>query len=361
VALCVVGLSGSILVFRPELERWSHPELFHVRPAGTPVTIAEMEAVARSEARNLQLYRVKLPQNDHSSYEFIFGVGGLLTQRVYVDPYEARVLGTRTAGSDFFLWLQALHFDLLAGTWGRQLNGVVAAVELLLGLTGLTLWLGLNASWPARLRPRWRVRPARRNWGLHVAAGFWGLPFLLLMGSTAIYFAFHEPVAHFIYAVTRTAAPTPVRSVQSGPVAVPLDVLLLRAQALERAGEFTLIRLPRAPSQPVTFNYVLPGDLSDLGANGIHFDASTGRALRIDRVRDMQLGPRVVAALVPLHFGTFGRTPTRVLWASLGVLPSLLFMTGLAIWWRRRWRRTEPEAMSPAPDLCESLLEVRKS
>ncbi|MGH9627187.1 MAG: PepSY-associated TM helix domain-containing protein, partial [Bryobacteraceae bacterium] len=220
----------------------------------------------------------------------------------------------------------------------------------------LLLWLRTTASWAAQVWPRWGVRPARRHWGFHVAAGFWGLPFLLLMGSTALYFAFHEPVAKIVYALTLSASPSPLPRVQSPPGAVSLDALLQRARLLEPAGEFTLTRLPRSSGQPTTINYVLPGDLSDLGANGIHFDPNTGAALRIDRMRDMQLGARVVSAFVPLHFGTFGRTPSRILWALLGTLPSVLFTTGLAIWWRRRSRRSRPEGMSSEQSRFEFVM-----
>jgi uncharacterized iron-regulated membrane protein len=302
-----------------------------------------------------------LPYGQDDSYEFIFGTDGKLTTRVYIDPYRVRVLGVRTAGSDFFLWLQSLHFDLLAGERGRQINGAVACALILLGISGLTMWVRSSASLAARVRPLWGVRAARRNWGLHMAAGFWGAPLLLLMAVTALYFAFHEPVARLVYAVTRTAPPPPLPALQSRPATVPLDDLLRRARALEPPGRFTIVRLPRSPGQVLTFNYVLPGDLSDLGANGIHFDPNTGTALRVDRLRDMQLGPRIVAAFVPIHFGTFGRTASRILWALLGLLPTILFITGLAMWRRRRLRTAAPGVLSPERDRSESLAEVRNT
>lgn len=318
-----------------------------------------MQAIAAAAAPGLELYRVRLPYTDGTSYEFIFGTAGRLTTRVYIDPYRSRVLGIRRAGSDFFLWLQSLHFDLLAAERGRQVNGAVAAALILLCISGLTMWFGSTAARASRLWPRWRVRAARRDWGLHMAAGFWASPFLFLMAVTALYFAFHAPVAGVVYAITRTAPPPPLPAVQSRPPAVQLDELLRRAQALEPAGRFTLVRLPGSPGQVVTLNYVLPGDLSDLGANGIHFDPNTGTALRVDRLRDMPLGARIVAAFVPLHFGSFGGTASRMLWAVLGLVPTILFTTGLAMWWRRRLRRATPRAPSPERGRTESFAEVR--
>lgn len=358
--VCLLGLTGSVLVFRPELERLVRPELFEVRAQGPRADMRELRTIASPSQAGLELYRVRLPGNELSSYEFIFGKAGRFKEHVYVDPYERRLLGTRTHDSDVFFSLQSLHFDLLSADTGRRVNGAIAASLMLVALSGLRMWLRTPADWAARLIPRWRVRRARRNWGVHVGAGFWGVPFLLLMASTALYFAFHDPVAKLVYAVTGTSGPAPLpRSREVRSLAVSLDALVARVRALEPEASLTLIRLPRAAGQPVTLNYVLPGDLSDLGGNAIHFDSSTGAVLRVDRLRDMELGTRIVAAFVPLHFGTFGGLSSRVLWAGFGVLPSLLLITGVAIWRRRRRTHSTPEG-APS-ELCriESVVEVR--
>lgn len=361
VVLCVLGLSGSVLIFRPELERLAWPNLFQVQPIGNSSSLEQLRTQSQLHAAGLELYRIRLAADPSSSVEFIFGEAGRLTTRVYVDPYTRRVLGVRTADTDPFLLLQALHFDLLARETGRKMNGILAVALLLLGVSGVVIWIRSTATLAHRLIPRWQVRPARRNWGLHMAVGIWGAPLLLTMGGTALYFAFHDPVAQFIYAVTFSSPRHPLPKLVTGPPAASLDLLLSRARDAEPAGEFTLIRLPRALGQPATANYVLPGDLSDLGANAVHLDPHNGEVLRVDRLRDMAIGPRIVAAFVPIHFGTFGRLPSRVLWALLGVLPSLLFFTGFAMWRRRRClpaARSTPLASTAR--YSDDLLEVRK-
>lgn len=360
IVICLLGLSGSMLVFRPELERVLRPDLFYVSPASTAsATLEEMRAIALASSPGLELYRIRLAADEHSSYEFILGSGGTFTDYVYVDPNSRRVLGVRKAGSDFFLWLQSLHFDLLAGEKGRRINGGVATALLILGLSRLLLWVRATPSVIPRLWPRWRVRTARRNWGVHVSFGFWSLPFLVLIATTALYFAFHNPVARFIYAVTHTAPLPALPRTESSGDRVSLDILLAKARVSDPAGRYTVIRLARASGQHITFNYVLPGDLSDLGANAIHCDPSTGAVLRIDRLRDMELGARVVAALVPLHFGTFGGLPTRIIWAFLGLLPSLLFVSGVAVWRHRRLRSPLNSSIGRSERHFESVWEVK--
>lgn len=337
--VCVLGLSGSVLVFLPELERLHRPELYHVRPEGKPAPIGELRELSAKAAPSLDLYRIKLPHQLETSWEFIYGHDGRLSSRVYVDQYQRRILGVRAPDSDFLLLLQSLHFDLLGRDTGRRINGMVAFGVLAISFSGLTLWLRSTSRWTARMRPRWRARPARRNWGFHVATGWWSAPFLAIMATTAIYFAFHLPVTALVHAITRTKPILPPRVTAGQSQAVSPDEMLLNARKLEPQARFTVIRLPRADGQTIVLNYVLPGDLSELGANVIHVHPRTGEALRNDRIRDLDLGHRFLAAFVPIHFGTFGGMTTRILWTALGLMPTVLFTTGIHLWRRRRKQR----------------------
>ena len=44
-------------------------------------------------------------------------------------------------------------------------------------------------------------------------------------------------------------------------------------------------------------------------------------------------------AFSPLHYGEFGGLPFKLVWALLGLAPSMLFITGLMTWWRPRRRK----------------------
>jgi uncharacterized iron-regulated membrane protein len=46
-------------------------------------------------------------------------------------------------------------------------------------------------------------------------------------------------------------------------------------------------------------------------------------------------GEAVLLWLIQLHFGRFGGLWVRWLWAVLGLLPAVLFMTGFILWWTR--------------------------
>jgi uncharacterized iron-regulated membrane protein len=50
-------------------------------------------------------------------------------------------------------------------------------------------------------------------------------------------------------------------------------------------------------------------------------------------------GEALLLELIRLHFGRFGGLGIRILWAVLGLLPAVLFVTGFVLWWTRVVRR----------------------
>ena len=46
-------------------------------------------------------------------------------------------------------------------------------------------------------------------------------------------------------------------------------------------------------------------------------------------------GAGLLQVLIRLHFGHFGGLGVQVLWIVLGLIPTLLFITGFVVWWKR--------------------------
>ena len=89
-------------------------------------------------------------------------------------------------------WLVDLHANLLSGEHGRFMNGIGAICLTLLCVTGAVVWWpGVNY-WRRSLTVNWRAHFARLMWDLHSALGFWCFLFVLLWGTSGIYFAFPQ-------------------------------------------------------------------------------------------------------------------------------------------------------------------------
>ncbi|MEH2085041.1 MAG: PepSY-associated TM helix domain-containing protein [Nostoc sp.] len=62
------------------------------------------------------------------------------------------------------------------------------------------------------------------------------------------------------------------------------------------------------------------------------------------------MGDRILNSFTPLHYGTFGGLPTRILYVFVGLAPLILFITGFVMWqYRKRPTTNLPtEAMPTA-------------
>jgi uncharacterized iron-regulated membrane protein len=90
----------------------------------------------------------------------------------------------------FVTWMAEFHDHLGSGRTGLLFNGVGAIAVTLMCVTGVVIW------WPGRTR--WRrsltlhrgVGARRLLWDLHNVLGFWLLLLILMWAVTGIYFAF---------------------------------------------------------------------------------------------------------------------------------------------------------------------------
>jgi uncharacterized iron-regulated membrane protein len=109
------------------------------------------------------------------------------------DPYALEDMGSDFPPIVAFVeWLVFLHDDLLVYGGGRQVNGILGGLMIIVVITGMIIW------WPGK---RWwkqslyvPLSSRRKIWHLHSAIGFWLCLLLLNWGLTSLYFAFPGPV-----------------------------------------------------------------------------------------------------------------------------------------------------------------------
>src|SRR5580704_10675809 len=165
----LLGATGSIIAFEPELDRLLHPELSYVTPTGRVLSLAEIgDAISR--AYGGEPIVAFLPSaSPHVPTEVILPRG-----IVVANPYTGEILGVRTRGQTFLGFIRALHVRLATGDAGRNVVRWSAAALLFSISSGLYLWWPLKR---VRIRSSWW---SRGFWfDLHNALGiFFLLPFM---------------------------------------------------------------------------------------------------------------------------------------------------------------------------------------
>ncbi len=332
----VVCLTGSIVVYKKEIERLQIPHLVKVEPAGERASFAAMvELLERSYPRH-QLQNAFLYEEPGVSWSFrLQGNQGRV--QAYVDPYRVRLLGHDVYHDKFLQWVYDLHTDLLMGSTGSLLNGWGAFLLSAMCLSGIVVWWPGLRSWRKGFEWARAARWKRQNYDLHKLSGFASFVLLALLAMTGAYWSFPKQYESFLAWSTQGPAKRSPPSVVESPSAprASLDQVLAAARAAIPAGEMTLFRFSPKPGVPHSLHKRLPGDWRTQGDNVAYVHPQTAEVVRVDYHRDLPLGVRLQRDIYGLHFGTFGGHATRVLWIVLGIVPLVLFVSGALMYWNR--------------------------
>lgn len=333
----VVCVSGSLVIFRGEIEDALHADLTTVKPGVQRVALQPVYEAVKREHPNDTLRTINLPTAPDRTWSFWFTGAGGKSFHTYADPYTGTILGTDLANDNVTEWLYDLHAHLLGGGTGETINGIGAMLLIALCLTGVVIW------WPGRgrvvrqgLTIQWRAQWKRLNYDLHKVIGIASAAFIVLVAVTGIYFPFRQPFRVVAGWLGHPENSESARSVPRPDAQRPtLDEAIATANAALPEGEVNWIGLPRKTDDDISVRKKLPGDWRLTGSDHVHLDQYTGRVLSVERHAERSRGERFLRAMFPLHVGTFGGWFTRILWAALGLVPALLFVTGFLMWRNR--------------------------
>jgi uncharacterized iron-regulated membrane protein len=73
---------------------------------------------------------------------------------------------------------------------------------------------------------------------------------------------------------------------------------------------------------------------------------------------EVRSGDEILRWLSRLHFGRFGGWPIKALWAVLGLLPVILFITGIVMWWNRVLRPALTQINQKQPEEAEAYRDM---
>lgn len=177
----VLSLSGSIYLFKPQIESWLERRYNRLEFDGEPQGPAAQVAAALRAFPGAKLQSYELPPQPRAAARVIVRDNGD-SHRVYVHPRTLEVLGAVREDERFMRAIFRLHGELWLGERGSYLVELAASWTIVMVLTGLVLW------WPRQragmagiVYPRLRAT-GRVFWrDLHSVTGFWVSAFALVL------------------------------------------------------------------------------------------------------------------------------------------------------------------------------------
>lgn len=343
--LVLLGLTGSILAFYPELDSLLHPEI-RVEGAGPP-----------DWDRALATVRAAYPDKRGPWRFEVTGKPGAIPARYYdppersghafrpmmvwLSPDGSRVLRRDYWGEYAMTFVYDLHYRLLLGHTGGAVLGWLGFALLALLLSGLWAWWPRGhspASWRKALRMKRGASAQRtlRDW--HKLSGLSGLTFLVILTITGITLELQRETRTALVALGLPVDPAlhahaaSAESASSGMIS--LSQAIQAARLALPGARMAWIETPPASGGHFRFRMQVTGDPSHRFPHSfVWIDAATGEVSAVQDVRAAGAGSAIEAWLHPLHDGSAGGIAGRWLVAVSGLIPLFLFVTG----WRR-WR-----------------------
>ena len=350
----ILGLTGSLLVFRHEIDAALSPSLILVEPAPRRVAPADMVSRVHAAYPEDQIRTLHVPSNPSHAVEFWMKRDAI---KVFMDPYSGKILGDRKDDQSLMGWIFKVHTELFSGKTGETVAGISGLALVLLAFTGLIVW------WPrkrqnlvAGMKVKIGAGTKRATYDLHRAVGFWACIFLMLVGATGAALVFPDQAKSISYLVfAGQNAPGKPKSADGVPK--PVSALIASALSAMPEGEISRIMFPSKAGEPFIIRKRTSNELHPNGMNYIFVDPVTAKVLRVDRDNGENRALSAMNLRYPLHIGLYAGNVSRVLHALAGFTPGLLAVTGTLVWWNRRFgkRKKLRRSVSEAPgDALES-------
>mgnify|MGYP001316449609 CR=1 FL=1 len=361
--LVVFGVTGSILVFFQEIDEWMNPALLtvsvpdpgqeSVRPLHEILAAAEQAATPGS--RMAQLYG---PRNAASVYAIYTEQPSKAWQRIYVDPYRARVTGVRSYAAHEWVpnyvmdVIFQLHFALFLGENGITIVAVCALFLLLSLITGVMVWWPLTGQWRQAFAIRRPTNPVRLNFDLHKTFSLYTCAVLGAVLLSGVWMNWNEPfvwVTQLFSPATRGPAQMPTSTPVAGQASISAEQALAIATARYPEGALNLLVLPEeATGVYLVSRKDVPGLSVFWSERTVSIDRYSGEILEV-RGPDTRrsAGETFADWQWPLHSGqAFGWAGRLMVFAS-GLACPVIYVTGFRIWWRKRRTKTISKLGAP--------------
>jgi uncharacterized iron-regulated membrane protein len=340
--MVLAGLTGSLLVFYVDIDRWLHPQQ---AAAGTASPAAYDRAIIT--------LRQAFPDKQGPWRIEVTGQPGAIPVRYYnphetaghdmapmmawLSPDGARVLRRDFWGDYAMTWIYDLHYRLLLGKPGGVVFGYAGIGLLVLLLSGLWAWWP-RSSWKKALRLKQAAAKSRRLRDIHKLAGLAGLPLLLVITATGVMLALPSETGMVLAPLIGDPAPlpSPRSHAATGRQILP-SAAIAAAKAHWPEARLVWVEVPPSGSAAFRLRLQRPGDPSPRFPHGyVWVDQHDGRIAghfdAVARTPATTLGNW----LHPLHDGSVGGLTLRLLTVAAGLVPLALFVTGVMRWRHRR-------------------------
>jgi uncharacterized iron-regulated membrane protein len=339
--LCITGLP---LVFKDEIDDWIYPQSVLERSAETTAPGAIDRSIQAAQAKypneRIQVFFWH-PTNPHVIVVVLAPEMRSATPKAHgvaVDTDTGRIVDEPKPRRGLTFYLLKLHTDLFLNLPGKLFLGAMGLLMLASLVSGAVLYgpFARNTEFGA-------VRVDRTHavkWlDLHNALGIVTLIWCLVVAATGAFNTLAAPMFDLWRSQELPAIIADYKGMPPPDRLAPVDPVVELAR--EKSPGMKIVSVVYPYSKYTTEQHFLVWTKGNTPLTSqlfapVMIDARTGEFSGVLRL------PFYIKALElarPLHFGNYGGTPLKIIWAAFDIVAIVILISGLYLWVRRRIRR----------------------
>lgn len=343
----VMGLTGSLSVYREELDELFNPQLAIDQSQGqmlSPDKIIAAVRVAHPDRHGV--WTLEMPRTAHGPITVWFEKPRESVDAFYaplmvaVNPYTGEVINSRFWGQTLTTWLLDLHTQLQLEAFGRNAVAVLAVFLILSVGSGIYLWWPGWRQLPQAFRVRSDTGMMRWFFDLHRLLGISSSGVLLMLAFTGFHLAY-PPLLEALTASAGMGHGDEGPNVRSTAVPNNRPVSLAEAVLVARgpfpSSEVRRISTPLGETGTYRINLRQRSEINQHHpATTVWVDRWSGQIRDVRNPGKFTAGQSFATWLWPLHTGEAFGSGGRFVWFIAGLMPMVLYVSGLFHWLYRR-------------------------
>lgn len=341
----LLGITGCLLAFETEIRNITEPFQFVKRENKAYLPPSDLKIRAEKYLLSKKALGIEYPGKGKAAVALYYDETKY--ERVYLNPYNGKMLKHKDMTKDFFRVVLDGHFYLwLPHNIGQPIAASATLIFVVMMITGIILWWPKNkAARKQRFSIKWSAKWRRKNYDLHNVLGFYMTWVAIFLATTGLVMGF-QWFAKSVYWVTSGGKTAVVHTdplsdtTKVKPAVNMADYLWQKHLPFIKDNESLSVYFASSNAAPVEvgINH-RPGTYYN--SDYYHYDQYIGTELPATgsyagKFKDAAVADKIVRMNYDMHVGAILGFPGKLLAFFASLIAASLPVTGVILWLGRR-------------------------
>lgn len=354
--LSLMGVTGAIYSYEPQILKWINQDSYVVGVAQTPkLTPAQLYQHFNQQQPEIEINSITIAADPtESSTVNIKKEGARRGYNMMVNPYTAAVL-PEVKGRDTLQFIQRLHRNLTAGEFGAQITGASTLMLIFFVLSGIYLRFPKKHSFKQWLFIKPKLKGRNFIWDLHAVVGTWVVVFYLLFACTGLYWSYDWWRAGMFKVMGVEQPQRNQQNNERGKDKQPelektqINTILtqtwtgVNAQIGREYSSLTL-NIPKRDDAKVELSFVDAIPQHERARNQAVYNYQDNKFEKFELYEDKRLNEKIMSSMLPVHRGSFFGSTYQFIAMLASLAMPLFFVTGWMLYLKRRKQKKLTQA-----------------